>query len=71
MFREFSENFWYTMPNFCAYNRKRILMVISSGRVGIKIARGRRTGVLMMNILSRGKQIRNVRWHDIVIDIMH
>ena len=21
----------------------------------------------MMNILSRGKQIRNVRWHDIVI----
>ena len=25
----------------------------------------------MMNILSRGKQIRNVRWHAIVIDIMH
>ena len=46
-------------------------MVIPSGRVGIKITRGRRTSVLMMNILSRGKQIRNVKWHDIVIDIMH
>ena len=28
VFEEFSQNFWYTVPNFRAYNGERILMVI-------------------------------------------
>ena len=28
MFGEFSQNFWYTVPNFRAYNGEIILMVI-------------------------------------------
>ena len=37
----------------------------------MEITSGRKTGVVMMNIFSGGKKIRNVTWHEFVIDIMH
>ena len=43
MFNEFSQNFWYTVPNFRASNEEEILMVIFTFRTPMT------TGFIFLN----------------------